>query len=325
LTTCLVIDAAPACSTASAISLGDGLTTVRTVELDPDLGPSALFAECGASLDRVVHRFPHAPAGVGEVSEALDPVALLVAGELESADSVSRVAALAFALEQRPDLPQLLVFDTPWFAALPEIARHYAIPPDAEARLGLRRVGRHGPVHRLASERCSGGKLVSIFLGYESSAAAVVNGRPVEISAGATGLEGLPGSRTVGDVDPAALLYMMENVGDDLEQVATAVGAEGGWGGLAGVRTLPDLRASATTEARDARLLLLDRCRRYIGAWAAVMDGLDGVVISGDADHVDHELIDELGAGLEYLGVPARVPLTLTDLTPALAAAIVTA
>ena len=321
--TCLTIDAAPNCYTVSTIAMGNGQTTVRTSELEPGRALAEQVSDLAPSLGRIVHRFPHAPKGVAEVSKPLDAATLTVAGAVEPRDTASRIDALACALELWPGLPQRLVFDTPWFAALPDVARHYAIPPKAEAGYGLRRVGRHGPVHRLATERCAGRKLVSICLGYESSAAAVVDGRPVEISAGATGLEGLPGSRTVGDVDPAALLYLMENLGESVEQVQAAVSKDGGWAGLAGVDTLPALRAAGTAEAREAWLLLLDRCRRYIGSWAAVMGGLDGIVLSGDADHLDRGMTAELAVGLEYLGVPERVPITITSLTPSLAAAIV--
>jgi len=316
LSVCLALDAAPAAPTAALIDDSQGLVLDRFT-LVAGLDALAVWP------DRIVHRWPHAPVGSAEVSEPLEPDVLSAAGALEPADTAARLAVLAAALQRWPTVRQQLVFDTPWFDALPEIARHYGLPPATEAELGLRRVGRHGPVHRLATARCPGRCVASLFLGYESSAAAVVAGAPVETSAGATGLEGLPGSRTCGDVDPAALLYLMDNLGESREQVAAAAGLHGGWSGLAGVATLAELRAAETAAAHDALALLIDRCRRVIGAWAAVMNGLDAIVLSGDAEHLDPLLADEIAAGLAYLGVPDRVPVRCTELTPTLAAALV--
>lgn len=318
---CLAIDAAPAAPIADLIHDG---AVVRRFPLDPPDGLAGV-APKSFTPSRIVHRFPHAPAGAAEVSAPVDARLLSKAGALEPDDTAARIAMLEAAFKRWPAVPQQIVFDTPWFALLPEVARHYGIPPETERKLGLQRVGRHGPVHRLATAGCCGRRVASLFLGYESSAAAVVDGRPVEISAGATGLEGLPGSRTCGDVDPAALLYLMDNLGESFAQVEQAASLRGGWSALAGVETLPQLRDDQTVAGGEALELLVDRCRRVIGSWAAIMDGLDAVVIAGDDDHVDAELVREIAAGLSYLGVGETVPVTRTALTPTLAAALVSA
>lgn len=319
MSTCLAIDAAPAAPSAVWV---DGRETVHIFSLDRvDL---ASLPVGGQLPDRIVHRFPHAPAGVPEIAVPLDPSHLTAAGALEPDDTAARLAALDTARARWPYLPHYLVFDTPWFDDLPDLARHYGIPPETESKLGLQRVGRHGPVHRLAVRETRGRRVVSLFLGDESSAAAVVDGVPVECSAGATGLEGLPGAYTCGDVDPAALLYLMDNLGESLDRLVAAVSREGGWSGLAGATRLGELRRLQTAAADDALALVIDRCRRVIGAFAAVMDGLDAIVVSGAAEDVDAALVDDIVAGLDYLGVPDRVAVTRTSLTPALAAAIAT-
>lgn len=257
-------------------------------------GPASELTD--VSPDCVVHRFVHAPAECDECAPALpgrleaEIAELERAGRFERWELPARVASLRAAAAQFPGCRACYVFDTPFFRALPQVARCYALPQDLAIELDLFRRGRHGLVHRRAA---TAGRCVSVVLDGDVSVAALADGRPVEVSAGVSALEGVPGATTVGDIDPAAILYLVDRVGLSLDQVEQALVREGG------LAASPDL--------------LVHRLRRYIGAYSAVLGGLDTLVFSGASP----ELAGEVAAGLTYLGVTP----TLSAWTVATAAA----
>ena len=261
------------------------------------LWTGALDAAPAAEAAGIVHRFIAAPPGVGEVATAVDRQALRVAGRFEPRDTELRLAAL----DRWPARPRHLVFDTPFFDALPPAARHYALPPELAAAHGLYRRGRHGPVHRRAA---GAGRCVSVVLAECISVAALRDGAPVEVSCGVSGLEGVPGAHSVGDIDPAAVLYLVENLGLGIDGAARVLGSEGGLDGL--------------DDEGLARSLLIHRLRRCIGSYAAVLGGLDDLVFSG----ADDALPRQVAAGLQHLGAAAHTRTTAwTPLTAAMASA----
>jgi acetate kinase len=258
-----------------------------------------------ADVTAVVQRFVHAPDEVGEVADHVDEAALAAAGALEPWDTAPRLAAWREAQAKWLGVPQRLVFDTPFFRALPAAARTYALPPELAEAHGLYRRGRHGPVHRLAAPP---GRCVSVVVAETVSVAALLDGQPREVSAGATALEGVPGAHTVGDIDPAAVLYLVDSLGLSLEAVEQALVADGGLEGVADAAD-PDF----------AQRLLVHRLRRYIGAYAAVLGGLDHLVFSG----ADDALRSRVTAGLAYLGCGSTVSVVGSSWTPLTAAAMV--
>jgi acetate kinase len=291
----LVIDAALACARATLVRVdGDGASA---------LWQGAPTDDPPGTPQRVVHRFIHAPRGGGETAAEANVDTLLAAGVYEPRDTLARLAALETSEERWPALPRTLVFDTPFFRDLPAEARCYAIPQDLAAELDLFRRGRHGPVHRLGVRP---GRCVSIVLAGETSVAALVDGAPVEVSCGVSALEGVPGETTCGDIDPAGVLYLVDNLGLTPEEAERALSLDGG------------LRGAADPADPDSGpRLLIHRLRRYVGAYAALLDGLDALVIAGG----DEPLAARLAAGLGYLGVGARVPVSHSPWTPATAAA----
>lgn len=253
-----------------------------------------------------VHRLLHAPTGTPEATpaDALDVDTLRFAGRFEPRDTERRLALLAKARAEHADLSHWLVFDTPFFDSLPDTARYYALPAELTAEHGLYRTGRHGPVHRRAAQP---GRCVTVALTASLTVAAIVDGRPLEISGGLSGLEGVPGNTTVGDIDPAAILYLVDALGMSLDDVEHALRDEGGYAGVA-----------AGGDNDLAQSLLVHRLRRAIGSAAAVMDGLDSLVFAGETGPA---FIDRVTAGLTYLGVGDTVPVLHVDWTPLTAAA----
>lgn len=264
--------------------------------VDQQLSPRGLGWPENDAPVIIVHRFPHAPPDWPEALPvtAVDLDVLRHAGRFEPADTDARLDLLAASLEDidREDVPHWLVFDTAFFATLPERARHTALPADLAELHGIYRTGRHGPVHRRAA---TGGRCISITGGEVITVAALDGGAPRECTAGLTALEGVPGAQTSGDLDPAAILYLMEPVGLSLDEVEAALTTEGG---LAAIdRGQPDRTLS--------QRILVHRLRRAIGRAAVVLDGVDGVVWSGGLDPSFAALV---GEGLPHLGLedPAR-------------------
>lgn len=323
MTACLVLDASPAGLTVTQVRLGPPVV-LTSATLDPRRQLQELQATRAEDVAAFVHRLLHAPPGAPEVDGSPDLAAVAAAGCVEPEETCLRLDILAAARRRWPEHRHLVVYDDAWFAELPEPARSYALPPEPVTPRAYRRAGRHGPVHRLAAAEAGAERVVSVLIGPESSAAAVLAGRPVDITAGATGLEGLPGYRTAGDLDPAAVLYLLDPLGESPGSVERALTIDGGVAGVSGgKRALPELRAAGDEASAEALRWLARRVRRAVGALAAVLDGLDVLVLSGAPVDLDDLLAEDIAGGLAYLLAGRK--LVRTPLTPALAAARVAA
>ncbi len=303
----MVVDASPTCPRAAIVD-GCPPRALRTDEWGPALAALAPAV--------VIHRLIHAPEGCGETAVAPAADDLRQAGVVEPRETAARVDAYEAACGWWPGARHLAVFDDAWFRGLPAAAATEALPPEVVAQYGLRRRGRHGPVHRLAAADCAVSRVVSVVLGGASSVAAVVDGQPVDISAGATALAGVPGEVTCGDMDPAAVLYLVEPLGLTIDEAEQAIAVTGG---LSGVRT-----GHADGEELAQRLRL-HRVKRAVGAAVAVMGGVDALVLSSNCGPVPEPLLAGLAAGLSYLGLGDRVPLTTSAWTSCTAAAALVA
>lgn len=321
----LVLDRQLDCLLASQVRLGEPPELVARAMLDP-VRSADVLDELADGCAALVHRFPYAPDDVGEVVAAAEPEALLQAGRAEHAKTAARVELLADCRRRWPNLPQPLVFDTPFFRHLPDAARCYAIPPELAAEHGLYRLGRHGAVHRLAVAETEAVRVVSVVVDREASVAALVEGEPVEVSAGLTALEGIPGGVTCGDVDAAVVLYLVDALGRSVDEAERALAVEGGLTGLSGGReTLRELRRATDASAELAIAQLVHRVKRYIGEYTAVMGGLEALVFCAERDYDDEMFRQTVVEGLGYLGVGDTIPVLSLSLGPATAAAVAAA
>jgi acetate kinase len=213
-----------------------------------------------------------------------------------------------------PDVSQAAVFDTAFFAAIPPVAAAYALPRDLCARHGVRRFGFHGIAHRAMWERWrelrpdlgEGGRLISLQLGSGCSIAAVADGRPRDTSMGFSPLEGLVMDTRSGDVDPGLLAYLMKAEGWSPEDLEKVLNEESGLKGLSGIgHDMAGLLAAAADEA-EARLALdiyCYRARKYIGAYMAVLGGIDGIVFGGGVGENASPVRAKILAGMEWCGI----------------------
>ena len=211
-------------------------------------------------------------------------------------------------------VPQVAVFDTAFFADLPAQAATYALPRRLAEQHGLRRFGFHGLAHRsmwstfcrLHPERGGRGRVISLQLGSGCSAAAVVDGHPVDTSMGFSPLEGLVMATRPGDVDPGILIYLARTAGLPLDELDRLLARESGLLGLSGLSG--DLRTLLAKEAEEegARLAVevyCHRVRKYLGAYLAVLGGAEAILVGGGAGEHLGALRVRLLQGMAWCGV----------------------
>jgi acetate kinase len=226
----------------------------------------------------------------------------------------ANLAGIEVTLQAWPDLPQVAVFDTAFHQTLPPAAYLYALPYELYERDGVRRYGFHGTSHQYVSRRAAAllgrseaeTNLVTLHLGNGCSACAVRGGRSVETSMGLTPLEGLVMGTRSGDLDPGVLFHLGRSRGLDLAGLDALLNQASGLKGLAGandMRVLNTRAAAGDERAVLARQVFAHRCRKYVGAYAAVLGRVDGIVLTGGIGENDPGLRAEILGGLEPLGV----------------------
>lgn len=238
--------------------------------------------------------------------EALVPLAPL--------HNPANLAGIHAARALLPELPHVAVFDTAFHATLPRRAHTYALPREVAQAHRIRRYGFHGPSHRFVAEQAAAFlecpleelRLVTCHLGNGASVAAVELGRSVDTSMGMTPLEGLVMGTRSGDLDPGAVLALAR-AGYDVDALDTLLNRESGLAGLSGTSgDLRDIEARAAEGDDDARLAInvaVHRLRKYLGAYAAVMGGLDVIVLTGGIGENGASFRRRMLQRLEFLGV----------------------
>jgi acetate kinase len=213
------------------------------------------------------------------------------------------------------DIPQVAVFDTSFHHAMPDYAFIYGLPYIFYKKYSLRRYGFHGTSHRYVSARAaalmgkplSELKLVTCHLGNGCSSAAVKNGISVDTTMGFTPTEGLLMGTRTGDLDPAALLYIMSR--DEIErgEANSLINKHSGLQGISGVSNdMREIEVETTRGNARAELALNVFCyrvKKYIGAYAAAMAGLDGVVFTGGIGENSAEVRKRSIDGLQFIGL----------------------
>ena len=212
-----------------------------------------------------------------------------------------------------PDLPQVAVFDTSFHLTNPPFATTYAVPASWR-EAGLRRYGFHGTSHKYVAHKAAGEmgrplsdlQLVSIHLGNGASLCAVNRGQSMDSSMGMTPLEGLVMGTRSGDVDPGAFAFLNRQFGLSVSEIEDALYRESGLKGLAGssdMRDLEEMAASGDTHAQLAIEIFAYRARKYLGAYAAAMGGLDAIVFTGGIGENSPSMRRRICDGLDFMGL----------------------
>ncbi len=287
---------------------GAGLRTV--LDLFEEAGPSLAEAGIVAVGHRVVQgglRYDGPVLIDNSVTreiERLSPVAPL--------HNPANLAGIEVARELLPDVPHVAVFDTAFFRSLPARAATYALDRKVATDHRIRRYGAHGTSHEYVSGRVhdllgrDDLRQVVLHLGNGASASAVVGGRAVDTSMGLTPLEGLVMGTRTGDIDPAVVFHLVRNTDMSLGGVDDLLNRRSGMKGLTGHNDMREVWRLVDAGDADAALAIevyLHRLRKYVGAYAAIMGGIDTLTFTAGVGEHDGRVRSGLAEGLEFLGV----------------------
>jgi len=286
--------------------------------------------------EAVVHRVVHG----GE--KFRDPTRLSDAalGEIEQLNHLAplhnppALAAIRRARADLPDIPHFAVFDTAFHSTLPDRAREYALPVEIRQRFGIRRFGFHGINHAHVAHgvaeylRTDVKKLriVSCHLGNGASVTAIEGGRSVDTSMGMTPLEGLVMGTRAGDVDPGVLLQLRREGHLDADELDDLLNKRSGLKGLAGTNDMREIDRRANAGDRDCMLAIeiyVHRIRKYIGAYATGMGGVDVIAFTAGVGEHSAMVRRRSSERLEFMGaeldVASNDALKLTSEHPVVA------
>jgi acetate kinase len=282
------------------------------------LEEAGVGTEIGAIGHRVVHGGDEftAPTVIDEA--VIDRIRAQV--PLAPLHNPANLTGIEVAERLRPDLPQVAVFDTAFHGTLPPEAYRYAVPAALHHDHGVRRYGFHGTSHAFVARRAAAHlarpldqlKLITLHLGNGASATAIDGGRSVETSMGLTPLEGLVMGTRSGDLDPAVIFHLIRQAGLTPDEVDTLLNRESGLKGLCGDNDLRSVAERAAAGDADAQLALdvyVHRIRKYVGAYTAVLGGLDALIFTAGVGENADVVRTEVCRDLEVLGIvvdPAR-------------------
>lgn len=225
------------------------------------------------------------------------------------------IRGIQAASETLKDVPQVAVFDTAFHHRMPPFAYIYGIPYVLYKKYGIRRYGFHGPSHYYVSAKAAEKigkpidelKMITCHLGNGASMAAIDGGVSIDTSMGFTPLEGLLMGTRSGDCDPAIILHVMAQEELSLHEGNTLLNKHSGLMGVSGlsadVREILEAAVDGHANARLALDIYCYRIKKYIGAYAAAMSGLDAVVFTGGVGENAAEIRRQSCDGMEYLGL----------------------
>ena len=289
----------------------EAMAAVMDILVDPIKGVIASTDEIDAVGHRVLHggmEFTASCRVTEEVCAAIERCISL--GPLHNPANLMGIRACQKVM---PNTPQVAVFDTAFHMTMPPKAYIYALPYEYFENDNIRRYGFHGTSHRYVSARAIellGGKpglrIINCHLGNGSSLSAVVDGKCVDTSMGLTPLAGVPMGTRTGDIDPACLQFIMNKYGYDVDTMLNICNKKSGVMGISGVSSdFRDLETAAE-QGNERAQLALDKfayeVRKYIGAYAAAMGGVDAIVFTAGVGENSAEMRARVMEGLEYLG-----------------------
>ena len=286
-----------------------GFGLAEVLRLFDEQGPSLAEANIVAVGHRVVQggRYFSGPALIDD--EVVATIEELV--PLGPLHNPAHLKGIEVGRELLADVPHVAVFDTAFFQDLPEEAARYGLNRKAADTYSIRRYGAHGTSHHFVSGEISKRlgrddlKQIVLHLGNGASVSAVVNGRAVETSMGLTPLEGLVMGGRTGDIDPAAVFHLVRVAGMSIDEIDHLFNRESGMKGLTGQQDMREvwrLVDAGDQNARDAIDVYVHRLLKYVGAYIAVMGGVDAITFTAGIGENDARLRAELCRRLAYLG-----------------------
>ena len=291
----------------------EGVSLVFNCLLDPEFGAIKSLDDIEAVGHRIVQGGDKYDKSViltkqveKDIEELCDLAPVHNAGHLKGIRAVN---------ELMPNTPQVCVFDNAFHSTMPDYAYLYAIPYDLYENYHVRRYGFHGTSHRYVSHRVcemlgldfNKTKIITCHIGNGASVAAITNGKVVDTSMGLTPLEGLMMGTRCGDIDPSAVTYLMDKLDKKPQEMCDYLNKKSGVIGITGISSdMRDIENAAKEGNERAQLALKMydyRIKKYIGAYAAALGGVDVVVFTAGVGENQTGTRAQACKGLEFMGI----------------------
>ena len=279
---------------------------------DKKYGAVSSMSEIGAVGHRVVHGGESFSRSVLIDDGVMDAIRDNI--DLAPLHNPANIMGIEACRAVMPGTPMVAVFDTAFHQTMPKCSYIYALPYEVYEKYKVRRYGFHGTSHKFVAQQAAKMlgkplediKLITCHLGNGSSVSAVKDGKVLDTSMGLTPLEGVPMGTRSGDLDPAILGFLMNKLNMNIDEMTAYLNKKSGILGISGISSdFRDLIAAAK-EGNERAQLGLDvfcyRVRKYIGAYAAAMGGVDAVVFTAGVGENNSGLRKKIMEGMEYLG-----------------------
>ena len=291
----------------------EAIKAVLDALVDKDNGVIGSMKEIDAVGHRVVHggeKFARSVLITDEVMAAIEEC-----NPLAPLHNPANIIGIRACQALMPGTPMVAVFDTAFHQTMPPAAYMYALPYEYYEKDKVRRYGFHGTSHKYVTQRAAAMlgkpleelKLISCHLGNGSSIAAVDGGKCVDTSMGFTPLAGLPMGTRCGDIDAGILQYLMNKYGMDIDKMLNVLNKKSGVEGLSCVssdfRDLENAAAEGNEKAELAQKKFAYEVRKYVGAYAAAMGGVDAVIFTAGVGENGGGNRANIVSGLEFMGI----------------------
>lgn len=288
------------------------LQMVLKMMTDPQYGVIGDLEEINGIGHRVLHG--------GEVfkeSVVVDDQVLVQLEELRDLGPLhmpANIMGIRACMELMPEVPQVAVFDTAFHQTMPRKAFLYALPFEVYEKHRVRRYGFHGTSHRYLAKRAAEFlqkpidklKMITVHLGNGSSMAAIDGGKVIDTSMGLTPLEGMVMGTRSGDLDPAIVPLLCQKLNLTPAEVDNYLNKKCGFLGMTGYSDMRDIqkaRSQGNPQAEDAYQVFIHRIVKYVGAYTAVLKGLDVLIFSAGIGENDWQARADICRELEFMGV----------------------
>ena len=291
----------------------DAIKLVLDAVLDPTYGGVKEMSEIEAVGHRVVHggeKFASSVVITEEVENAMKECI-----ELAPLHNPANIMGIDACKAILPGVPMVGVFDTAFHQTMPKKSYLYGLPHELYSKYGVRRYGFHGTSHKYVSQRAAAMlgkniedvKIITCHLGNGASIAAIDGGVCVDTSMGFTPLEGLIMGTRCGDIDAAILPFLMRKENLNADQIDAMMNKQSGVYGMTGIssdfRDIEDAAHNGDEKAQVALDAYAQRVKKYIGSYAAEMNGVDAVVFTAGVGENGIDMREMIASNMEFLGM----------------------
>ena len=300
----------------------EGVKFILSLLTDPEIGVIKSLKEIDAVGHRMVHggeKFAKSVVITPEVIKAFEEVS-----DLAPLHNPANLKGIRAVEELMPGLPQVGVFDTAFHQTMPAYSYMYALPYEVYEKFAVRRYGFHGTSHRYVSARVceflgvdyTKQRIITCHIGNGGSLAAVKDGKCLDTTMGLTPLEGIMMGTRSGDVDGGAVTFLQKKLGLNPDQMSDLLNKKSGVAGVSGVGSdMRDLEAAVAAGNERAKLatdMYNYKIKKYVGAFAAAMGGVDIIVFTAGVGENQASMRAAVCRDMEFMGVKVDEALNAT-------------